>query len=167
MKVSVSLSVALPPTVVVENAVSVPVVLVEETVPSVVTPVSVVVRPTMEVVRLVVVLVDRMDVKVVVAVPTVGPATVRAADVVPVTHGAFVTADKVAEPVTVENVEVVLVELVEEVELVDETTNVVVDVGAWLKYTAPVKPVPQLVLPPTQYTKPPLATQLCAKIVVG
>jgi hypothetical protein len=47
-------------------------------------------------------------------------------DVVRVTSGLFVVAGRVVEPVTVENVEVVLVELVEEVELADETSDVVV-----------------------------------------
>ena len=62
-----------------------------------------------------------------VEIPAAGPVTVLVTDVVPVTTGLFVIADKVVEPVTVENVEVVLVELVEEALLVDEA-NTVVDV---------------------------------------
>ena len=62
-----------------------------------------------------------------VEVPGAEPVTVLVTDVVPVTTGAIVVTGKVVEPVTVENVEVVLVELVEEVLLVNET-NVVVDV---------------------------------------
>ena len=60
-------------------------------------------------------------------VPAVGPVTVLVVVVVPVTSGTFVITARVVEPVTVENVEVVLVELVEEVLLVDEA-NVVVEV---------------------------------------
>ena len=62
MKVSVSVTVVVPPAVVVVNAVPVPVVAVEDWVLSVIRPVSVVVSPREEVVRLVVVLVDRIDV---------------------------------------------------------------------------------------------------------
>ena len=65
-------------------------------------------------------------------VPAAGPVTVLVTEVVPVTTGAFVVAGRVVEPVTVENVEVVLVELVVAVLLVDETTDVVVVVvGPW------------------------------------
>jgi len=60
-------------------------------------------------------------------VPAVGPVTVLVVVVVPVTSGTFVITARVVEPVTVENVEVVLAELVEEVLLVDEA-NVVVEV---------------------------------------
>ena len=48
-------------------------------------------------------------------VPAVGPPTILVVDVVPVISGLFVTTDEVVEPVTVENVEVTLVELVVEV----------------------------------------------------
>ena len=60
-------------------------------------------------------------------VPAVGPVTVLVVVAVPVTSGTFVITARVVEPVTVENVEVVLAELVEEVLLVDEA-NVVVEV---------------------------------------
>jgi hypothetical protein len=66
----------------------------------------------------------------VVELPAVGPLTVLVVDVVPVTTGVFVVADKVVELVAVASVEVVLVELVEEVELVDESDVVVVVIGA-------------------------------------
>ena len=55
-----------------------------------------------------------------------GPVTVLVVDVVPVTNGLFVVADRVVEPVTVENVEVVLVELVVAVTPVNEAKVVVV-----------------------------------------
>jgi len=64
-----------------------------------------------------------------VAVPATGPVTVLVVVMVPVTVGAFVTADKVVEPVIVENVEVVLVELVVAVMLVEVKVVVVVVVG--------------------------------------
>ena len=92
---------------------------------TVVTPVCVVVSPTEEVVRLVDVLVDRTDVKVVVVIPATGPVTVLVVDVVPVIRGAFVVADRVVEPVTVENVEVVLAELVDKAQLVTVENEVV------------------------------------------
>jgi hypothetical protein len=59
--VSVSVTITVPPVVVLENAVPVLVVL-EVSVPTVVTPVSVVVSLTEEVAKLVVVLVDRIEV---------------------------------------------------------------------------------------------------------
>ena len=62
-------------------------------------------------------------------VPAVGPVTVLVVDVVPVTTGAFVVANRVVEPVAVENVEVVLVELVDAVTLVNEAKVMVVVVG--------------------------------------
>ena len=62
MNVFVSVTVTVPPAVVVVNNVPVLVVVVEVPVLAVVTPVCVVVSPTLEVVRLVDVLVDRMDV---------------------------------------------------------------------------------------------------------
>ena len=63
-------------------------------------------------------------------VPAVGPVTVLVVDVVPVTNGAFVVANRVVEPVAVENVAVVLVELVVAVTLVNEAKVVVVVNGA-------------------------------------
>jgi hypothetical protein len=65
-----------------------------------------------------------------VELPAVGPLTVLVVDEVPVTAGLFVVAEKVVERVAVANVEVVLVELVEEVELVNETDVIVVVIGA-------------------------------------
>ena len=64
----------VPPDIVVENAVRVLVVVAEVTVLAVVTPVSVVVST--KVTRLAEVLVDKIDVKVVVVDPAVGPVTV-------------------------------------------------------------------------------------------
>ena len=58
-----------------------------------------------------------------------GPVIVLVVDVVPVTNGAFVVADRVVEVVVVGNVEVVevvLVELVDAETLVNETKVVVV-----------------------------------------
>jgi hypothetical protein len=62
LNVSVSVTVTVPPTVVDVNAVPVLVVAAEVAVLVVVTPVSTVVSPTEEVSRVVVVLVDRIDV---------------------------------------------------------------------------------------------------------
>ena len=62
MKVFVSVTVTVPAVVVVVNIVPVLIVLFEDCVLSVVTPVWVVVCPTDEVIKLVVVLVERMDV---------------------------------------------------------------------------------------------------------
>jgi len=62
LNVSVSVIVTVPPDVVVVNAVPVLVVVAEVPVLAVVTPVCVVVSPTLEVVRVVDVLVDRTDV---------------------------------------------------------------------------------------------------------
>jgi len=59
----------------------------------------------------------------------VGPVIVLVVDVVPVTNGGFVVADRVVEVVVVGNVEVVevvLVELVDAETLVNETKVVVV-----------------------------------------
>jgi len=128
LNVFVCVTVTVPPTVVVANIVAVPVVL-KVPVPTVATPVSTVVSATEEVVRLVVVLVPKIDVYTVVEVPAVGPVTVLVTAVVPVTVGAFVIAVRVVVPVIVENVEVVLVELVETVLLVDEANEVIVVVG--------------------------------------
>jgi hypothetical protein len=124
LKAYISVTDAVPPVVVAVNAVPVLVVL-EVPVLIDVTPVCVVVCPTEEVTRLVDVLV-RIDVEVFVVVPAVGPVTVLVVAVVPVTSGLLVITGRVVEAVAVGNVEVVLAELVEEVELVDETDVVVV-----------------------------------------
>ena len=62
-------------------------------------------------------------------VPAVGPVTVLTVVMVPVTSVGFVIAARVVEPVTVENVEVVLLEIVEEALLVEEANTVVDVVG--------------------------------------
>jgi hypothetical protein len=126
LNVSVSVTVTVPLTVVVVNVVPVLVVLVEVSVPTVVTPVCVVVCPTEETDRLVDVAVDRIDVKVVVLVPAVGPVTVLVVDVVPVTSGLFVIADNVVDSVLV--AKVVVVEVDEVVNVEDEVKeDVLVD----------------------------------------
>ena len=74
--------------------------------------------------------------------PAVGPVTVLVVDVVPVTTGAFVVADRVVEVVVVGNVEVVEVALVELVDaetlvnvakvvVVVETTNTALRTSFW------------------------------------
>jgi hypothetical protein len=96
-----------------KNAVPVLVVLVDDPVLTVVTPVCKVVSTTGGVVVLIVdILVEVMEVKTVVDVPAVLPVTMVVTVVVPLTTGLFVVAE-IVETAVVVNVEVVLVELVE------------------------------------------------------
>ena len=97
MKVSVSTIVVDPLLTVALKEVSVAVVETEVVVLTVVTPVCVVASPAEEVDRLMDVLVDRIDVKLVVLVPAVEPVTVLVVMVVPVTSGLFVIADNVID----------------------------------------------------------------------
>jgi hypothetical protein len=110
------------------------VVVADESVPVVVTPVSVVVSPDEDVHEDVDRLVDSSDVEVLVVVPATGPVTVVVVETVPVITGDSETV--LVLVIVVVNVEVVLAELVlvsNDVVVVEDVEYVVLAVpyGAW------------------------------------